>query len=188
MSSIRRTFSILAVFLLVVFCSSIFFQAEAKRRCKVKGKPAPDLVIITEGTSIKWSGKCNAVSPKLIGSVTIKNVGQAPTPKVDSSIVSIWDINNEKCKIEGASSVVLNPGEKLVTDIKACRFIAGQVLDGKRKIKIQIDRYQKISECNERNNSWPGVIEVELSCTAKKQDEKAKKNKHSSSKKAGHKG
>lgn len=188
MSFMKGTVSALVAAVVVLSSSVLFSEAEAKRRCKVKGKPAPDLVIITEGTNIKWSGKCNAVSPKLIGSVTIKNVGQAPTPKVNSSIVSVWDTQNEKCKVEGDSSVVLKPGEKLKTDIKACRFIAGQVLNGKRKIKIKIDRYQKISECNERNNSWPGVIEVELSCTAKKQDKKVQKTKHNSTKKSGHKG
>ncbi len=132
----------------------------------MKGKPAPDLVIVSEGTNIKWSGKCNAVSPKIVGSIIIKNIGTAPAKSAKSSLVSVWDINNEKCIDESGVGQVIKPGEKYKREIKACRFIAGQNLDGKRKIKIKIDRDNQINECNERNNSWPGTIEIELSCSS----------------------
>ena len=141
-------------------------NAVAKSRCVVNGKPAPDLVIMSEGTEIKWTGKCNAVSPKLVGSVTIKNIGQAPTPLTKSSILRVWDSEYESCKVEGAGNIILKPGERLKTDIKACRFIDGQKLNGKRKIKIKLDHGEKIPECNENNNSWPGVIEIELTCSS----------------------
>ena len=151
-------------FILIIFSLQVV-HAGKKKKCIYKGKLAPDLIVVSEGTNIKWSGKCNAVSPKLVGSVTIKNVGSAATPIVNSSVVSVWDSGNESCKNEDALSKVLEPGEQLKTEIKACRFIAGQKLNGKRKIKIKIDKYNKINECNERNNSWPGSIEIELACS-----------------------
>ena len=169
----RAVFSQLFIFVLIIVTGAP--DAEARRRCFVKGKPAPDLVIITKGTEIKWTGKCNAVSPKIVGTVTIKNVGQASTPKIDSSIVSVWDEQNEQCQVEQSAASELKPGEKFKAEIKACRFIAGQKLNGKRKIRIKIDKHQKIEECNERNNTWPGAIEIELICTPGKNEENHKK-------------
>ena len=47
------------------------------RQCRIKGKEASDLVLMSIGTDLRFSGNCGVGRSKIVGTVTIKNVGES---------------------------------------------------------------------------------------------------------------
>lgn len=145
-----------------VFLGSV--SAGIAKQCRVDGRDASDLVLMSIGTNLEFSGKCGIGQPKIVGSVTIKNIGTKKAPIINAPMISVWDIDEPKLKDEDRTLQVLDPGESLTKSIKAGRFMSGKKLHGVRYLQIKVDRRGKIAECNEFNNTWPGQIRIKINC------------------------
>ncbi len=134
------------------------------KECLVNGKVAPDLVVMSTGTNVEFSGKCGIGAPKIVGRVTIKNIGSKKAPIISAPLISVWDTDEPKLKDEDRTLNVLQPGESMTKSVKAGRFMLGRKLNGVRTLQIMVDRREKIAECDEENNTWPRRIRVTIRC------------------------
>lgn len=134
------------------------------RQCRIKGKEASDLVLMSIGTDLRFSGNCGVGRSKIVGTVTIKNVGKKKVPIINAPLISVWDVNEPKLKDEDRTLQVLDPGESLTKSIKAGRFMSGRKLDGVHWFQIKVDRRNKVKECDEFNNTWPRLVRIRIDC------------------------
>lgn len=134
------------------------------RQCRIKGKEASDLVLMSIGTDLRFSGNCGVGRSKIVGTVTIKNVGEKKVPIINAPLISVWDVNEPKLKDEDRTLQVLDPGESLTKSIKAGRFMSGKKLHGVHWFQIKVDRRGKVRECNELNNTWPRLVRIRINC------------------------
>ncbi|GBF26340.1 hypothetical protein MnTg02_01378 [bacterium MnTg02] len=134
------------------------------RQCRIKGKEASDLVLMSIGTDLRFSGNCGIGRSKIVGTVTIKNVGEKKVPIVNAPLISVWDVDQPKFKDEDRTLQVLDPGESLTKQIRAGRFMSGRKLDGVHWFQIKVDRRGKVKECNKLNNTWPRLVRIRINC------------------------
>lgn len=126
--------------------------------------PGPDITIITDQTEVNL-GSCGVGDQLISGTVAVKNSGKDRAerllvePIVAVYIPEMLDLKDEK----------LVPNSLAPKEIFSTDFHIGQGkikdkrgLNGKRKVYIVVDPYNKIPESNEQNNIL--VREVTFKC------------------------
>ncbi len=160
--------SMAKVILAILFGAGLFLaplgQADAAKRCKAYGKNAADLVLMTEGTNLRFSGNCALGRSLVVGTVTIKNVGRKTVPVVGAPLISVWDLDKPNFKDEDRTLNTLAPGETLTKRIQAGRLSSRRKSSGIRRFMIKVDRRHKVTECREDNNTWPRIIRIDVRC------------------------
>ncbi|MGH6814665.1 MAG: CARDB domain-containing protein [Hyphomicrobiaceae bacterium] len=127
-----------------------------------KGADLPDLIILTEGTKLEWSGKCDRLSPVIVGDVAIRNIGKAPSPIILRALIRVAVRGSANIKDDDVKINAIQPGETQTTKVSAGRFRSKKGMKGDIRIEIKADPHGLIKESNERNNTlW---VKVKVDC------------------------
>ena len=158
-----RVLALVAGFLAAGLLVLATFSTAEARTCRVHGKKAPDLVILTEGTYLKFTGKCSLVRSVVKGRVAIRNVGEAPAKLlVASPLIKVFDATRRNMKDADRKLNRLQPRETQTTRVAIGRLQSKKGYKGLRRFIVMADPFRKIEECNERNNTQ--YVWVRVNC------------------------
>lgn len=129
------------------------------------GDGMPDLLILDKGeghvTKLEWSGKCDIISPLILGDVVIKNAGDGRAkPLAISPLISAYDMRDPSFKDDDRKLNSLAPGETQKTRIRIGVGKKKSGMVGWRKIRIIADPKDKIDESREVNNTYDVYVKV----------------------------
>ena len=122
----------------------------------------PDLVI--RSINLYATGKCNFVSPVIVGDVVVKNRGNARAKALFvSPLIRAWDADDLAFKDSDVKINSLAPGETVRARVRIGIMRNKSDYDGVRTIRVKADPLGRISESNEANNTY--TVHVDAYCS-----------------------